>query len=175
MSPVVECGMVAIAVPTVPATIAVATLAAIAVDSRDAKMRWTTALKVSVPRPTICSSPSRAVLSILNAGHIRVKRRKNARLRAVSALPTSSLGRTGLEVAKLGYGAMELRGPDDGRARIVTPAEADELLNAVLDAGINYIDTSPDYGVSEEHIGRAISQRRGEFFLASKCGCPVEP
>jgi aryl-alcohol dehydrogenase-like predicted oxidoreductase len=93
----------------------------------------------------------------------------------VSALPTSSLGRTGLEVTKLGYGAMELRGPDDGRARVVTPAEADELLNAVLDAGLNYIDTSPDYGVSEEHIGRAISHRRGEFFLASKCGCPVEP
>ena len=93
----------------------------------------------------------------------------------MSALPTSILGRTGLEVTKLGYGAMELRGPDDGRARVVTPAEADGLLNAVLDAGINYIDTSPDYGVSEEHIGRAISHRRDEFFLASKCGCPVEP
>jgi aryl-alcohol dehydrogenase-like predicted oxidoreductase len=92
----------------------------------------------------------------------------------VSALPTSILGRTGLEVTKLGYGAMELRGPDDGRARVVPPAEADSLLNAVLDAGINYIDTSPDYGVSEEHIGRAISHRRDEFFLASKCGCPVE-
>jgi len=88
-------------------------------------------------------------------------------------LPTSTLGRTGLDVTKLGYGAMELRGPDDGRARVVPPDEADALLNAVLDAGINYIDTSPDYGVSEEHIGRAISHRRDEFLLASKCGCPV--
>jgi aryl-alcohol dehydrogenase-like predicted oxidoreductase len=91
----------------------------------------------------------------------------------VSALPISTLGRTGLRVTKLGYGAMELRGPDDGRARVVPPDEADVLLNAVLDAGINYIDTSPDYGVSEEHIGRAISHRRDEFFLASKCGCPI--
>jgi aryl-alcohol dehydrogenase-like predicted oxidoreductase len=91
----------------------------------------------------------------------------------VSALPISTLGRTGLRVTKLGYGAMELRGPDDGRARVVPADEADVLLNAVLDAGINYIDTSPDYGVSEEHIGRAISHRRDEFFLASKCGCPI--
>jgi aryl-alcohol dehydrogenase-like predicted oxidoreductase len=91
----------------------------------------------------------------------------------MSALPTSILGRTGLPVTKLGYGSMELRGPDDGRALDVPPADADRLLNGVLDAGINYIDTSPDYGVAEEHIGRAISHRRDEFFLASKCGCPV--
>jgi aryl-alcohol dehydrogenase-like predicted oxidoreductase len=43
----------------------------------------------------------------------------------------------------------------------------------VLDVGINLVDTSPDYGASEEHIGRAISHRRDEYFLASKCGCPV--
>ena len=43
----------------------------------------------------------------------------------------------------------------------------------MLDAGINIIDTSPDYGTSEEHIGRAIAHRRDEYFLASKCGCPV--
>jgi aryl-alcohol dehydrogenase-like predicted oxidoreductase len=41
----------------------------------------------------------------------------------------------------------------------------------VLDAGINLIDTSPDYGRSEEHIGRSIAHRRSEYFLASKCGC----
>jgi len=29
------------------------------------------------------------------------------------------------------------------------------LLNAVLDAGINFIDTSPDYGLAEELIGNA--------------------
>ncbi|MDX1561978.1 MAG: aldo/keto reductase, partial [Gammaproteobacteria bacterium] len=49
------------------------------------------------------------------------------------------------------------------------------ILNAVLDSGINYIDTSPDYGYSEELIGRHIAHRRDEYFLASKCGCPVEP
>jgi len=44
----------------------------------------------------------------------------------------------------------------------------------VLDAGINYIDTSIDYGTSEESIGRAIAGRRSQYFLASKCGCVVE-
>jgi aryl-alcohol dehydrogenase-like predicted oxidoreductase len=43
----------------------------------------------------------------------------------------------------------------------------------VLDAGINYIDTSIDCGLSEERIGRYIGHRREEYFLASKCGCLV--
>ncbi|TAK80485.1 MAG: aldo/keto reductase, partial [Dehalococcoidia bacterium] len=42
---------------------------------------------------------------------------------------------------------------------------------AVLAAGINFIDTSIDYGRSEELIGRCIAPRRAEYFLASKCGC----
>jgi aryl-alcohol dehydrogenase-like predicted oxidoreductase len=41
----------------------------------------------------------------------------------------------------------------------------------VLDSGINLIDTSIDYGRSEELIGRYVGHRRDEYFLASKCGC----
>jgi aryl-alcohol dehydrogenase-like predicted oxidoreductase len=48
---------------------------------------------------------------------------------------------------------------------------ADDLLNSVLDAGINFIDTAPDYGISEQRIGQYISSRRSEFYLATKCGC----
>lgn len=88
-------------------------------------------------------------------------------------LPKSTLGRTGLEVTKLGYGAMELRGAGGMRGRDIDESTVDSVLNRVLDAGINYIDTSPDYGLSEERIGRTISHRRDEYFLASKCGCPV--
>ena len=71
----------------------------------------------------------------------------------------------------LGYGAMELRGAPRGRD--VTHTQAEAILNAVLDAGINYIDTSVEYGVSEERIGRYIGHRRAEYYLASKCGCLV--
>ena len=87
------------------------------------------------------------------------------------ALPKRQLGRTGLDVTMLGYGAMEIRGAPRGRD--VTDAQAEAILHAVLDAGINYIDTSIDYGVSEERIGRYIADRRGEYYLASKCGCVV--
>jgi aryl-alcohol dehydrogenase-like predicted oxidoreductase len=78
-------------------------------------------------------------------------------------LARRTLGRTGLEVTTLGYGAMELRALEE-------PA-ASAILNAVLAAGINFIDTSIDYGRSEELIGRCISDRRSEYYLASKCGC----
>lgn len=86
-------------------------------------------------------------------------------------LPKRQLGRTGLQVTMLGYGAMELRGAP--RARPTTEQQAETILNAVLDAGINYIDTSIDYGVSERRIGRYIAHRRSEYYLASKCGCLV--
>lgn len=72
----------------------------------------------------------------------------------MSDLPTSKLGRTDETVTKLAYGAMELRGPVPGMGgREVTPDRAKTILNAVLDAGITMIDTSPDYGRSEELIG----------------------
>ena len=80
------------------------------------------------------------------------------------------LGRTGLEITQLSYGAMEIRG-----ARLAGDEQAETILNAVLDGGINFVDTSPDYGMSEEYIGRFISHRRGEYYLATKCGCAYEP
>ena len=89
-----------------------------------------------------------------------------------TTLPTRILGRTGLEVSKLGYGTVELRNARP-EARRVTDTVAGELLNAVLDAGITFIDTSPDYGLAEEMIGRFIAHRREEYYLASKCACPM--
>ena len=81
------------------------------------------------------------------------------------------LGQTGLQVTTLGYGVMELRGAP--RARNITEEQAETILNKVLDSGINYIDTSIDYGLSEDRIGRYIPHRRAEYYLASKCGCLV--
>lgn len=82
-----------------------------------------------------------------------------------------TLGRTGLEVSQLGYGSMGLRGPRTWGVRVVDDESAERFLHAVLDSGISLIDTAPDYGVSEERIGRFISSRRSEYTLATKCGC----
>jgi aryl-alcohol dehydrogenase-like predicted oxidoreductase len=89
------------------------------------------------------------------------------------ALPKSVLGRTGLSVTTLGYGAMEVRGSRIWGGRPIEDAEAEQILNAVVDKGINFIDTANDYGRSEEYIGRFLSRRRDEFVLATKCGCTV--
>ena len=78
-------------------------------------------------------------------------------------LPTAVLGRTGLEVTRLGYGAAHRKPMED--------PQRERILNAVLDAGINYIDTAACYGNSEELIGRYLSSRSSEFYLATKCGC----
>ena len=90
-----------------------------------------------------------------------------------NSLPKSVLGRTKLEVTRLGYGAMEIRGSRIWGGRAVTDKQAETILNSVLDAGINFIDTANDYGSSEEYIGKFISNRRDEFYLATKCGCNV--
>jgi aryl-alcohol dehydrogenase-like predicted oxidoreductase len=88
-------------------------------------------------------------------------------------LPKRTLGRTGLEVTQLGYGAMEVRGERIWGGRPCDDNQAKTILNAVLDAGINFIDTANDYGKSELYLGRHLAHRRDEFFLATKCGCHV--
>jgi aryl-alcohol dehydrogenase-like predicted oxidoreductase len=77
-------------------------------------------------------------------------------------------------VTTLGFGALELRGMVASIGRSLMPGQPERILQAVLDAGINYIDVSVDYGEAEEHIGRCIAGRRHAFFLASKCGCPLD-
>ena len=78
-------------------------------------------------------------------------------------LPTATLGRTGIEVTRLGYGA--------AHRRSMTEDQRNTILNAVVDAGINLIDTANDYGNSEELIGRYLDGRYSEFHIATKCGC----
>lgn len=73
-----------------------------------------------------------------------------------------TLGRTGYEVTAMGFGGMELH--------FLNEESAVRLLNRALDLGINYIDTSPEYAMSEYYIGKAIVGRRDEFILATKCG-----
>ena len=82
-----------------------------------------------------------------------------------------TLGRTGIEVSRLGLGLAEIsRQVLQGRD---TP-DAVQVLNLALDIGINFLDTAACYASSEALIGSAVPHRRDEFFLASKCGHAVE-
>jgi len=76
------------------------------------------------------------------------------------------LGNTGIEVSRLGAGLSEI----GSQLTFDETERAGQVLNAALDAGINFLDTSACYGISEELIGRTIAHRRSEYILATKCG-----
>ena len=73
------------------------------------------------------------------------------------------LGRTGVRVSPLCLGTLNFGGPtpDDEALRIV---------HAVIDAGINFIDTANTYhgGRSEQTVGKALAGRRHQVLLATK-------
>lgn len=70
------------------------------------------------------------------------------------------LGRTGMEVNVISFGALPIQR--------CTMEEAGPVLNKVLDSGINFIDTARAYTDSEAKIGKHISSRRSEYYLATK-------
>jgi aryl-alcohol dehydrogenase-like predicted oxidoreductase len=76
------------------------------------------------------------------------------------------LGKTDMEVSVLGFGGSEI-GYQEVPAPVVT-----RMLNSALDAGLNVIDTAECYAGSEELIGKAVSARRNEYYLFTKCGHP---
>ncbi|WP_224240521.1 aldo/keto reductase [Hyalangium gracile] len=81
------------------------------------------------------------------------------------------LGRTGLYVSELCFGAMTFGG--EGFWKVVGTqgqSEADKLVARSLDAGINFFDTADVYsnGVSEQLLGKALGARRKDVVLATK-------
>jgi aryl-alcohol dehydrogenase-like predicted oxidoreductase len=69
-----------------------------------------------------------------------------------------------MAVSVIGFGAGEI-----GYEK--TPLEiVERLLGSALDRGMNLIDTAECYMISEELLGAAISHRRGDYYLMSKCG-----
>ncbi len=77
-----------------------------------------------------------------------------------------TLGRTGLKVSRLGLGLFEISGL---HGQDVTQ-KTNRLINMALDTGINFLDTAACYGNSESLVGDAVSHRRDEYVLATKCG-----
>ena len=74
-------------------------------------------------------------------------------------------GKTDMEVSVLGFGGAEI-----GYNPNQTQADVNDLLNSALDAGLNVIDTAAAYKTSEKLIGEAVSKRRKDFYLLTKCG-----
>lgn len=85
-----------------------------------------------------------------------------------------TLGKTGLSISPIGYGAFKIGRNQQIKYRdeyeLPTAEETSRLIQSMLDLGINYIDTAPAYGMSEERIGAAIAHRRKDVVLSTKVG-----
>src|SRR5438876_623100 len=76
------------------------------------------------------------------------------------------LGKTDMDVTVLGFGGAEIG------FESASPDAVEKLLKSALDSGLNVIDTGECYRGSEELIGQAVSDRRRDFYLFTKCGHP---
>jgi myo-inositol catabolism protein IolS len=88
-----------------------------------------------------------------------------------------TLGKTGIKVSEVGFGAWAIGGPAELGGVAVGWSKADDrdsirALETAFDEGINFYDTADVYGMghSEELLSQVFSQRRAQVVIASKGG-----
>ena len=84
------------------------------------------------------------------------------------------LGKTGFSISEISLGTWQLGGR---WGEPFSHDNADRILNAAVDAGINFIDTADVYGdgESEKAVGRLVRSRSERIFVATKCGRRLQP
>jgi len=80
------------------------------------------------------------------------------------------LGHSGLKVSAVGLGGNNF-------GRVTDTQTSERIIHRALDLGVNFFDTADVYGrgVSEEHVGRALAQRRAEAVVATKVAMEMGP
>ena len=88
-------------------------------------------------------------------------------------IPQRVLGKNGLKVGAIGYGAMVA----EGYYGAADETSAVETIRHALDIGVNFIDTADAYGNghNESLLARALKGRRDDCVLATKFGIVFEP
>jgi L-galactose dehydrogenase len=78
------------------------------------------------------------------------------------------LGKTGLKVSIIGFGASPL-GNEFG---VADPQEGERAVHYAIERGVNYFDVAPYYGrtLAEMRLGQALVGRRDKVILATKAG-----
>lgn len=88
-------------------------------------------------------------------------------------LEKRALGRSGLEVSKIGFGCMGLVAghdiPEQRKGMI-------ELIRTAVELGVTLFDTAEVYGpyINEEIVGEALLPYRDKVVIATKCGIHME-
>ncbi|MGI4733996.1 MAG: aldo/keto reductase [Janthinobacterium lividum] len=85
-----------------------------------------------------------------------------------------TLGKTGFSISEISLGTWQVGGK---WGEPFSHANADHILNAAVDAGINFIDTADVYGdgESEKAVGRLVRSRSERVYVATKCGRRLQP
>ncbi|MCX8069041.1 MAG: aldo/keto reductase, partial [Thermodesulfovibrionales bacterium] len=98
-------------------------------------------------------SAALTAVSAVGPLNVQASEQKSATFPTIKAY--REIGKTGLKMSDISFGAGKL-------------PSASMLLRAI-DAGINYIDTAPDYGSSEKFIGEAMPKiKRDSIIIATK-------
>ncbi len=87
------------------------------------------------------------------------------------------LGKTGIELSEVGYGAAALFGKDVLGKQGISEERAYSLISTALSCGVTFFDTGINYGYSEERLGRCLSEAvregtitRKDIVIETKCG-----
>ncbi|TGE26626.1 aldo/keto reductase [Hymenobacter metallicola] len=84
------------------------------------------------------------------------------------------LGKTDFSVSEISLGTWQVGGKWGDP---FSHENADQILNAAVDRGINFIDTADVYGdgESEKAVGRLVRSRSEQIYVATKCGRQLQP
>ena len=84
------------------------------------------------------------------------------------------LGKTGFKISEISIGTWQVGGK---WGENFNNENADRILNAAFDKGINFIDTADVYsdGESEKAVGRFVRSKKERIYVATKCGRKLNP
>lgn len=85
-----------------------------------------------------------------------------------------TLGKTGFSISEISLGTWQVGGK---WGNTFDDANADQILDTAIEAGVNFIDTADVYeaGLSEQAVGRALKRHSGRIYVATKCGRQLQP
>ncbi|MFD2569769.1 aldo/keto reductase [Spirosoma soli] len=85
-----------------------------------------------------------------------------------------NLGKTGFSISEISLGTWQVGGKWGDS---FSHDNADQILNAAVDSGVNFIDTADVYGdgESEKAVGRLVRSRTERIYVATKCGRRLQP